>query len=1362
MTSLRVVLLSLVVVGVCAAAAPARQILSLDGEWQCAFGELQAQPEAENVWRPIVVPSVVEWQPEGRHCLWYRKQFLAPTQWSGSRIVLRFGGVKFQHRALLNGKEIGAHLGGFEPVEYDVTDRVLFGRTNQLYVAVQDWTALIAKGAKVGKPDGGGMHGSWVESGILAPIGSRGHEMGIWQSVTVEARPPVWIEDVFVVTSVRESRIRVQVEVRNDGVTPASATVTARVAEGGAGPRFAPAAAEVPPGSSESVALDAAWPDARLWSPDDPHLYTLVVGLRSFAMSDVKEVRFGFREFWIDGDRFVLNGVPIHLLATASHPLTDYDEDPSHAYAAAKAAGCVAMRLHAQPWPQQWYDAADEAGMLLIWESALWCLSDNYALSDDEFWENAQRHIASQAKLQRNHPSVVIWSAENELLLCGGDRVQGTEEKLGKLADLIHELDPTRPVMFEGDGDPAHKADVVNLHYPHELGWGQWPETAYWLEAPAPLDNYPRTWWEWDHRKPLYVGEFLWAPPAEADAASVLLGDRTYPDLAFSRLLAKAAAWEWQVIAFRDAGVSGMCPWTLWETGPFPNPGSDAHQRAYQKLAAFTREVSTEVFAGSLVDRTITVHNDTAWKHGLDLRWSLTPQAGGWRVADSTPAALGPGERARFKVSLALPPIDEEMELATYAVELWEGDKLVFSDRQQWKVYGRAPLSGPVPGAPKEVSVYDPRGDTSRLLDSLDVKCLPLPTEGAGRQLHFTPVALIGVDAFQPTGTPVVGLDDSLTGALREFVEGGGTLLVLAQTRYPSSLIPLGLSDHSSTVAFARRPDHPILAGLVDDDLAHWLPDGPVSRKEIVKPATGGFTVIVDSGGPEGLATAGLAELRLGKGRIVLCQLDVVGKYGVSPPATKLLRNILSDAPRRAPAPVLLGAVCDEKTGEELAALGVRYQRIGDPLAHASLDHYGVLLISDLQQIGAAADGLRRFVRQGGRVVLHNVTQMSLPVVAKLIGEEISLRGDASVVRVTGPSGPAAGITNWDLTWLSPPLSPFAFPSHMSHIADNAITPPYREVGPAGRVEAEDMDRSGVNAAPEALDDGQAVGMYGAGELRAGISVPQAGPYLLTLRAKGSPAAGDYPQASIRLDGTALDTIIVDSDDWQTLTALVDLPAGDHQLGVSFDNDFYAPPEDRNLWLDWVSWAPVEMGATRLRLHTMPGVLASIPDGKGMWLVDQVRWEAPDADRAKGRRYLATLLTNLGCGFVYPAGETVAATHMTVEDCEASEAHGETVGLYSNGRVETEVEFAHGGEYLFTMLGQGTAVDDVYPHLELRIDGQVVGAADLQGGSWQTLALPAAVQAGKHILAIAFTNDDWKPPQDRNLIVRSLTIAEVR
>ena len=59
--------------------------------------------------------------------------------------------------------------------------------------------------------------------------------------------------------------------------------------------------------------------------------------------------------------------------------------------------------------------------------------------------------------------------------------------------------------------------------------------------------------------------------------------------------------------------------------------------------------------------------------------------------------------------------------------------------------------------------------------------------------------------------------------------------------------------------------------------------------------------------------------------------------------------------------------------------------------------------------------------------------------------------------------------------------------------------------------------------------------------------------------------------------------------------------------------------------------------------YTDPGLLISIPAGKGRWVIDQVRWEAPGEQAAKASRYLATLLQNLGVSFGPPAATSPAS-----------------------------------------------------------------------------------------------------------------------
>jgi hypothetical protein len=121
-------------------------------------------------------------------------------------------------------------------------------------------------------------------------------------------------------------------------------------------------------------------------------------------------------------------------------------------------------------------------------------------------------------------------SLENEILHCGGNRVAETEHRLAEAGRLVKSIDPTRPILYDGDGDPGGVADVVNLHYPLDFDQRNlWPDAGCWLETGMKVSGWPRGFFRWDGKKPLYFGELLHLQHyREADPYSVLLDDRAY------------------------------------------------------------------------------------------------------------------------------------------------------------------------------------------------------------------------------------------------------------------------------------------------------------------------------------------------------------------------------------------------------------------------------------------------------------------------------------------------------------------------------------------------------------------------------------------------------------------------------------------------------------------------------------------------------------------------------------------------------------------------------------------------------------------------------------------------------------------
>jgi hypothetical protein len=64
---------------------------------------------------------------------------------------------------------------------------------------------------------------------------------------------------------------------------------------------------------TQGVTLAWPWPDPRLWDVGQPHLYTLRLRVQGPGLDDEVTQRFGFREFWVEGRQFYLNGSVIHL-----------------------------------------------------------------------------------------------------------------------------------------------------------------------------------------------------------------------------------------------------------------------------------------------------------------------------------------------------------------------------------------------------------------------------------------------------------------------------------------------------------------------------------------------------------------------------------------------------------------------------------------------------------------------------------------------------------------------------------------------------------------------------------------------------------------------------------------------------------------------------------------------------------------------------------------------------------------------------------------------------------------------------------------------------------------------------------------
>lgn len=216
-----------------------------------------------------------------------------------------------------------------------------------------------------------------------------------------------------------------------------------------------------------------------LWSPSNPALYTARTEiLYKGEVQDTHDTRFGIRSLEYVPDRgFYLNGELTKFRGVCNH----HDLGPlgaavnrsalRHQLGLLKDMGVNAIRTsHNMPAPEL-VELCDEMGIMLMVEPfddwSHWPKSPNgYGRF---FKEWAERDITNMVEHYRNNPSVVMWSSGNEV---PSQTADGGLDELLMIQDLIHRLDPTRPVTNGMDRVPntlnngfAAATDIPGFNY---------------------------------------------------------------------------------------------------------------------------------------------------------------------------------------------------------------------------------------------------------------------------------------------------------------------------------------------------------------------------------------------------------------------------------------------------------------------------------------------------------------------------------------------------------------------------------------------------------------------------------------------------------------------------------------------------------------------------------------------------------------------------------------------------------------------------------------------------------------------------------------------------------------------------------
>ena len=404
---------------------------NLNGTWQFAAaqkGEAPPTGEGKELAEEILVPYPVESKLSGieRHeeRMWYKRSFEVPADWdvgSGKRLKLHFDAVDWQATVYVNGEEVTQHKGGYDRFSVDVTDALKGSGEQELVVGVYDPTdSADGENPPVGKqrlnPEG-----IWYTP-----------SSGIWQTVWMEPVATDHTSHVKTTPDVDGEQVSVQAKGVADG-TPVTAVAYDGDREVGRAT------------GSGAESFDVPVPKPRLWSPDDPHLYTLKVTVGAGETADAVESYFGMRTIEvknIDGNqRMVLNGEPVFSMATLDQGFwpeglhtQPTDEALSYDLEAHKEMGFNSVRKHIKVESDRWFHHADRLG-LMVWQDMPSMRSDREP--DEAARTQYETELKRMIQQHDSHPSVIMWVTFNE---------GWGQYDQARIADYAKKLDPSRLV----------------------------------------------------------------------------------------------------------------------------------------------------------------------------------------------------------------------------------------------------------------------------------------------------------------------------------------------------------------------------------------------------------------------------------------------------------------------------------------------------------------------------------------------------------------------------------------------------------------------------------------------------------------------------------------------------------------------------------------------------------------------------------------------------------------------------------------------------------------------------------------------------------------------------------------------------
>jgi beta-galactosidase len=460
----------------CFAAPGPRQRLLMDLNWKFSLTDTAGADKPafnDSKWRTLDLPH--DWSIENEFLQntptgggggylptgigWYRKHFTLPKSAISKNVWIEFDGVYQNSDVWINGHHLGHYPNGYMSFWYDLTSHIKQGE-NIITVRVDN---------------------------SLQPNTRFYSGSGIYRHVWLNIADPLHIAQwgTYITTPVADSSsaaVLIKTKIENTGKLSKEAVIRSILldAKGNEVARVeSPFSAAANNYSETEQRITVLLPS--LWSTETPVLYSLQsIIVDKGKATDAINTSFGIRDIKYDVNKgFLLNGKHVKLNGVCLH------HDAGSVGAAVPEAmwvrrlqtlkdmGCNAIRTSHNPVAPEFLDLCDRMGFLVQdeifdeWKSG----KVKYGYSN-YFDQWSQHDLVGFIHRDRNHPSIVMWSAGNEI---GEQKQEKGHEILRPLIETFHREDPTRPVTTGNDNIAADNGsarlpflqmlDIVGYNY---------------------------------------------------------------------------------------------------------------------------------------------------------------------------------------------------------------------------------------------------------------------------------------------------------------------------------------------------------------------------------------------------------------------------------------------------------------------------------------------------------------------------------------------------------------------------------------------------------------------------------------------------------------------------------------------------------------------------------------------------------------------------------------------------------------------------------------------------------------------------------------------------------------------------------